>query len=504
MKKITVTLILIVSSSIVFGQSIDESFSKRKMKKDLNIFKEIRLKVNSGLYKYRTKTQIDSIYNWANREIEKSSTYRDFYNIISQLTDFEGSLHNETNLPDTFLKKLKKENYGYFPFPIKWIEDKWIINYENGEIPLGSQIIEINKVPISEIIFNLYKYYTTDGLNTTGKRIGIRKHFSKYYRLNYGQQTDFEVVFKKNGSNSKETQIFKGVSYTEYYRNFNSRHSNPYDQIYYSDLDEKQKYSFKNIDSVTAILTINSFSIGNEKTQEHKNYVTFLDSVFNQIKSFNLKNLIVDVRQNSGGNDPNDILTYSYLTLRKFQESKQAWISFDKIPLLKNLNVPTPKFLRPFGVGKFNRHFQKRFPTEKNGKYFINEQANEMKIRNPNKNAFKGTIYLLISPAVASAGSLFASMVAGNKNTIVIGEETMGGYYGHNGHTSLGYVLPKSGITIDFSIDNITQDVGSRKNQLNKRGIIPNYSISQSFKDFLDNNDTQMNFTIDLIKGITD
>ena len=42
------------------------------------------------------------------------------------------------------MKKLRKENYGYFPYPIKWIDGKWAINYENGEILLGSEIIEIN------------------------------------------------------------------------------------------------------------------------------------------------------------------------------------------------------------------------------------------------------------------------------------------------------------------------------------------------------------------------
>lgn len=500
MKKLLTVSLLLISSIIVYGQKIDDSFSKNRMKKDLSIFKEIRLKANSGLYKYRTKAQIDSIYNWAEEEIEKSSSYIDFYNIICQLTDFEGSLHNETSLPDKFLQTIKKEHYGYFPFPIKWIEGKWIVNYDKGEIPLGAEIIEINKVPISEIIFNLHKYYTTDGLNLTGKRIGIRKHFAKYLRLNYGQVKEFEITYKRNGSSFKENKTIDGISYLDYYQNFDDRHSKPYDQIYYSELNEGEKYNFKILNAKTGVLTINTFSMGNETTLEHKKYARFLDSIFVKINFLNLKNLIVDVRQNSGGSDPNDVLTYSYLTSRKFQESKQAWISFNKIPYVKHLNVSVPKFLRPFGVGKFNRHFQKRFPTENNEKYFISKETSEIKTRKPNKNAFKGNVYLMVSPAVASAGSLFASMVAGNDNTTVIGEETMGGYYGHNGHTSLGYVLPKSGIIIDFSIDNIQQDVVDRKNQLDKRGIIPNYTIGQSFQDFLNNTDTQMNFTKDLIK----
>jgi len=210
--------------------------------------------------------------------------------------------------------------------------------------------------------------------------------------------------------------------------------------------------------------------------------------------------LIVDVRHNGGGDDPNDVLTYSYLAARDFQESKQAWISFNKIPLLKHYNINIPKFLRPLGVGKFNRIFQKRFPIKKDDKYYIDKHSHEMKIRAPKANAFTGAVYLLISPAVASAGSLFASMVAGNQNTITIGEETMGGYYGHNGHNSFSYILPKSKIITSFFIDNIEQDVPKKSNQFYNRGIIPDHEVFQTYEDFVDNTDTLLNFTVTLIK----
>ncbi len=500
MTKLTAIFLFLFSSLIIFGQSIDKPFSTRKMKKDLQVFKKIRKKANSGLYKYRTKKEIDSIYNWAEKEINKSKTYIDFYNIICQLTDFEGSLHNDTSLPKKIFENLKKENYGYFPYPIKWIEGKWIVNYENGQIPLGSEILEINGIPISKIILNLHKYYTTDGQNITGKRIGIRKHFSKYYRFNYGQKENFQIIFKNKKSKKLQKKTVKSVSFKNYYNNFDNRYSKPYDQIYYSDLNKNQKYNYKKLNDSTGILTIRSFSMGNETTKTHKKYITFLDSVFVKIKKSNLKNLIVDVRQNQGGTDPNDVVTYSYLTTRKFQESKQVWISFNKIPLLRYFNTSVPCFLRPFGVGKYNRLFQKRFPIKKGGKYFMGKKEKEMKIRNPNKNAFTGNIYLLVSPAVASAGSLFASMVAGNENTTIIGEETMGGYYGHNGHTSFGYVLPKSKIITDFSIDNIEQDVPKKRGYFYNRGIIPDYEVSQTFQDFLNHKDTQMRYTKKLIE----
>ena len=277
-------------------------------------------------------------------------------------------------------------------------------------------------------------------------------------------------------------------------------HSMSIDQFYYADLKENQKYKYKQLDSITGILTIHTFDMGNETTKEHLKYKQFLDSIFVDIKTKGLKNLIVDVRNNGGGTDPNDLITYSYLTNRNFQENIQAWISFNKIPMLKYIDHNVPSFIRPLFIGKFNKEFQQIFPQEKNGKFYQDENSDDHKTRTPNQNAFTGNVYLLTSPRIASAGSLFAAMVAGNQNTITIGEETMGGYYGHNGHTPLEYKLPKSKIIIQFSVVNLEQDVPKKENQKYDRGIIPDYYITQTFSDFLNNIDTQMNFTLELIK----
>ena len=500
MTKVLITFLFLLLFADGIAQSINP-FPIQKMKKDFAVFKEIRIKANSGLYKYRSKQQIDSMYTWAERAIEESATYLDFYNIIAAVTDFEGSLHNNTRLPTKYLKNQRKESTGYFPYPIKWVDGKWRINFANGGIPLGAELIAINQVPMPEIVQNLSKYYTTDGINLTGKRIGLRTHFARYYRWHYGLTKEFEVVFRLPDSDQIDTVKLESVGYVDYYRNFNSRYSKPYDQRYYADLGENEKYAYDQIDVSTGKLTIHTFAMGSESTEEHKRYSKFLDSLFTVINAADIKNLIVDVRQNGGGTNPNDLVTYSYLTQRDFQENIEAWISFKKIPLLRYIDFWLPKFLRPVFVGFYNARFRNEFPVTKNGRYYQDEHSDDHQVRHPATNAFSGNIYLLVSPAVASAGSLFAAMVAGNENTTTIGEETMGGYYGHNGHTSLAYKLPKSKMKISFSVVNLEQDVPAKANQSYNRGIIPDITVSQTYHDFLAHRDTQQEYTLSLIKG---
>jgi len=489
----------------LLAQSFDEELSVKKMVKDLEVFKDLRIKANSGIYKYRTKEEIDSTYRWAFDEIQKSKTFGDFFNIVCALTDFEGSLHNDTSLPKEVHNLIRKEEKGYFPFPIKLVEGKTVFNIAEKDIPVGAEIISINNRSLDEIIPNLYKYYTTDGLNITGKSIGINYHFSKYYRLHYGLEDSFEVKYREHKSNDVQQTIFESVGYIDYYKNVKNRYSKPFDKPNYAkhgELGENGNYGYKKLNDSTGLLTVNSFSIGgNGSAPEHLEYVEFLDRTFGKMKMDGIKNLVVDVRYNGGGTDPNDLVTYSYLTQRNFSENKQAWISFRKIPYLKlNADSNLPYFIKILGVGRYNKQFRKAFPKTQDGGYYQDDTSSDHKVRVPNKNAFTGQIYLLISPRIASAGSLFAAMVAGNPNTTVIGEETMGGYYGHNGHVPLSYKLPKSKIETSFSVVNLEQDVPEKANQIYERGIIPDHIVPQTYKDYLNQTDTQMNFVLELLK----
>ena len=498
MNKITyLSLFFFIISNISFSQSIDDSFSQKKMQKDLDIFKNIRLKANSGLYKYRTKEQIDSIYNWAENKIEKSSTYREFFNIICQLTDFEGSLHNGTYWSDKQWKSIKNESYGYFPIPLKFIEGKLLVNIKDNNIPLGSEIISINGNSIKQLLTELGKYYTTDGYNITGKKLGISENFSKYYRYNYGLKNKFKVIYKSTENEKEKTITLKSVSYKKSAEIFQTRYSIKTDRKLYDDIKQREYYSINKIDSTTEILTINSFSLGSNKDKSHIKYTQFLDSVFTNLNQNRTKNLIIDVRNNGGGDKPNDMVTLSYLAKSPQKEIKSAWISFtNSIPYWKYFKVDIPFYLKPFAKGKLKKIMKQQLPIVKNNRrYYKNIETYQ-----PNKNRFKGQIYLLIGPKTASIASLFSSMLASNTNTIVIGEETSGGYYGHNGSFPVEYKLPKSDFLTDFSIVNLTQDVVKKETQPFGRGIIPDYDVTQTYEDYLNQKDTQMDFTLDLMK----
>ncbi len=496
MKTILTIVVLILTTSLSFSQSIEDVLSQKKMRKDLALFKSIRETANSGLYTYRTPAQIDSIYQWAFEEIKQLKTHRDFHKLITYLTNYEGSLHNGTYWSTKRLKALKSEKEGYFPYPLKIIEDKVLLNSNKAEIPLGTEIISINSLPLEEIVRQLGKYYTTDGYNLTGKKVGINRHFSKYFRYYYGPSDNFEVRYKIPNSDQLQHTTLKSVGYKAYENNFKKRHSLKTDRLTYDKLKKGEDYYFQEVDAQTAILTINTFSLGSESTKSHLKYKNFLDSIFVQANQKDIQHLIVDIRHNGGGNPPNDMITLSYLASTPQKEIKAAWVSFvESIPHWKHIDLGIPFFLKPIAKSKLKKYLKQELPIIKDNRRYYKD-AKEYP---PNDNAFKGQVYLLVSPYVASASSLFAASVASNTNAIIIGEETSGGYYEHNGAFSVEYVLPKSKITTLFSVVNLTQDVVEKENQVKGRGVMPTHKVEQSFEDFIENKDTQLNFTLDLI-----
>lgn len=343
-----------------------------------------------------------------------------------------------------------------------------------------------------------YKYYTTDGYNISGKSIGINSSFAKYFEMEYGSKKKFAVEYSLPNKTEKITKTVAGVSNDSRKENFKKRHSLPIDSLQYGKI--KNKYSFQVISPNISLLTINTFAIGkNAKDKEHLIYKKYLDSCFQYLSNNSqINNLIVDVRNNGGGTDPNDILTFSYLTQKPYRENASAYVSFQEIPF-SNYFVYDEKEPQKQLEEKndFEADLKEEFPKLEEEKYPQDEKFNLL--LQPNINNFKGQIYLLISPRIASAGSLFGSLVTGNTNAITIGEETMGGYFGHNGHTPIEYELPNTKIKTQFSIVNLEQDVPKKPNQIFGRGIIPDHEVQQTYEDFMQNKDTQFEYTLKLI-----
>ena len=462
----------------------DSFISKEALVKDYEIFQSIFESANSGLYKYHNKLAVDSVFASNKSLITENTSYREFYNILWNVIDYTGSCHNVLELPDS-LDEIVSNQKIFFPLPLKCLNKTVYSNIEHHTIPAGSEIVAINGIPHSTFLDMISKYVSTDGSNQTGKYANIETDWLPFYvYLAMGRQDKFEITFRTVDSKDPKKTVIESATYSDFYDNYDKRHSKDYENR------NEHDYSYKAIDSInTGLLTVQTFALGGPNSEGHKQYAAFLDSVFTSLQNKKIETLIVDVRGNGGGNDPNDLLLYSYLTKREFRENKTAFTLFQSIPF--------PEFYIYDDIPELYEELKEEHSINKEGRYYQNDTFN--KFWKPKANVFKGNIIMLIDPFVASAGSLFASLVKSDESTIVIGEETLGGYHGHTGHIPVTYELPNSKFLLTFSIVDIEQDVKQLQDQENGSGVVPDYNVVQSHQDFLNNDDTQLDFAIEKI-----
>ncbi|MDR7131972.1 hypothetical protein J2X69_004338 [Algoriphagus sp. 4150] len=488
------------SDRVVVSDSLsvfDRELSPQEMKEDLQVFIDIRKDMNSGLYRYRTNSQIDSIYNWAFEEVAQPMPTTEFYKIILRLTDFEGSVHNYTEPGSALMDYLKRQK-TFFPYHLAYIDGKMIFDGHHGAIPPGARILSINGIMDSTLMQSFYKYFPADGHTVTAKlSASVEKVFGWRYFIEYGLAEEYVVEFSEPGSDTIKEALLPAVSLDQQEENRKNRYSAPLANLL--DFKLQPAYSFEMINPSSGLLNLRWFGMATGKDDPaFEVYVSYIDSVFNVLDQKKIPNLIIDVRNNPGGSDPTFEQPVMYLSDDNFKENLEAHIIFDPktIPYDNYFwGVSTSERIDSLTLAAGMEFLEDYFDDFQGGKSHQNDKYNP--VYHPKSPAYKGKVYLLINENVASAASHFASLVkAYARNVIIVGVETVGGYYVHNGHIALVYEMPNSEIKTKFSIVYVVQDAPERPDQPDGRGIIPDYEVWPQLDDFLKQKDTQMEFVL--------
>ena len=474
--------------------------SPEQMQKDLAVLRKIREEANSGLYIYRSKAQTDSIYKWAFSEIQLAKPITEFFKIILRLTDFEGSVHNYSE-PGLELLNYIKNQHTFFPYKIAYIEGNMVFDGIHDSIPPGSRVVRINGTGDSQLMKSFHKYFTADGFTTTSKRSSsVENAFDWRYVVEYGITDKYVVEFIPPGTNKIRTATLPAVSFEKQKENYAKRFSAPVTERI--NFRTQAPYSFTMIRPGVALLNLRWFGFaGGKEDPAFQPYVQFLDSVFTVLADQKITNLIIDVRNNPGGSDPLFEQPVMYLSDKTFRENLETRVIFDPATIPQReyfWGVTTAERMDSVSMALGMEFLRSYFDEFKNG--ISRQKAALNPVYFPKEPAYRGKLYLLINENVASAASHFASLVkAYARNVTIIGVETEGGYYVHNGHIATVYELPNSGIKTKFSIVYVVQDAPVLKDQPPGRGIIPHYEVWPKLDDFLNHRDTQLEFALQII-----
>jgi Peptidase family S41 len=458
----------------------EHNIAPRKAKEDFQEFLQILKKAHPALYAYTPQSELERLGDSLQATITENITQRQLFNMLSLVVEKISCAHTNLYMPDATVEAIGEQRY-FFPYPLTLVEDKLLVNIVGNRLPQGTEIKSINGKPVAEILRKLAMYNSTDGMRTNLRRHLAADDFGYQYFLQYGPFKQFEVEYQKTDSSKTEKSGIIAVTLTE----LNNRNRN--ERYYYDPTDVD--YDFYTVDAGGyAVMKVRTFEYDSYSKDEA--FENFCKNTFAMLKlKPGIKTLVIDIRQNAGGNYSNCHLLYSYLAQQPFQEYKQVSARIKKLP---ESSLVSDEYSGggPDDVGNLlNDNFYKAT----NGKYYIADSLNAMV--NPLPQRFNGKVLVVVNGEVSSAAAYFASLVKNAGRGKIIGEETRGGAYMHNGFRNVVYELPNSKIQFAFSIANVIHSLAAREDY--GRGVQPDYPKPSALEDFKNNKDTQLNFIQD-------
>ena len=359
---------------------------------------------------------------------------------------------------------------------------------ENRNIKTGDEITHINNIASRTIIDSLLTVSRSDGNNSLGKKlvnicetpdeIDSYSLFDIFFTLFFPQQgEDISVRIKPIESDIPDEYYLNKISYDERIKVFKSKYGTL--QI------GKDSWDYKILNSNTAYMKFGTFSFWNSDF----NTTRFIDSIFNDLNTRkNVTNLIVDIRNNEGGDNTGDYIL-SYLTKTDIGGDDP-----DR-PCYRYLTIPDS--LKPF-LDTWDNNFKN---DKDSSLFFVNELGLYEKINNdtskdyiiPKENRFTGKVFLLINSKNSSAGYEMARNFKTYNLGTIVGQITGGTQQGINGGEFFFLKLPNSGFEIDLPLI-----FNYHPNKLDS-GISPDYEVEISQKDIFENIDSPLDFTLKLI-----
>lgn len=444
------TILIAFFSFQAFGQ---KEFSESMLKEDLLFYKTKLEQNHPNLYLYTSKEKIniffDSLYNSINHPLNET----DFFQRITTTSDIIKDGHTLILPSNNFIEYHNTQN-KFLPFQIGLTDQKLYIKMNctiTKQLEDGSIIDSINGVSADNIIQSLLKRQVRDGNNLSYANWILDTYFREYYSYTFGHPDTFRLSYiKDNYSYTIRTPALMKDSIYHYrkkrYPLFNSE--NAIGKGIYLSYDTSKQL---------AILTIKDFHTDVLRSEYKQNFTKEIQNIFEELLAKKTSNLVIDLRNNQGGDVENGVYLLKYLVAKPF---------------------------------KVVNEYQK----VKNGS-LSKGKGPSMGFHSPNAKQFKGQIYVLLNGGSFSNSVIFSSCLRENTTAIFVGTES-----GGNPNVLAGYAkdfeLPNTKIKVQvptkrFIMTSLLNNNGS--------GLLPTYRVEPNIIDIINNIDTELEYTIKLM-----
>ncbi|OEK01358.1 hypothetical protein BFP97_07440 [Roseivirga sp. 4D4] len=451
LKNAVISALLTLISLTTHAQKI----SKAEALADLNQLESSFRTYHSGLTRY---TPMDSIKYYFDKVRSEMGDMEEaeFFGKVTYLLNKVRCGHTRSSMPQSVNQSFKASR-KFMPISVKFLGDHLFVSDMVGSTGLekGDQILNINGLNMAQIKKRIFEHHSSDGYINTSKHRLTERYFRYYYQLYIDPDAEVYNMNVNRGEQTMRVSV-EGKDWDNI-----SALDTPLPEQAVLTLSHGKEYSYMRIGTF-----VNYYM-----RQEDLDYETFLESSFQDLKEREVKDLVLDLRGNGGGDDNYGALLVSYFAKKNFRY-------FDRIEVTDDYE----------GYGNVAKRNGMNLMTSHKG----------LSTWEPQENRFEGNVYVLTDGWSFSTCADVATVLHHNQWATFIGEETGGGYDGNTSGNSRTLSLSNSGIRVNLPMWKYT--TANLGHDYPGRGVIPDYPVVQTLNEFLSGKDAVLNKAIDLIE----
>jgi hypothetical protein len=477
---IVVTLFPLYSSSRERTNDTLKEYLSQQLREDFRILRTALEEGHAGLYRYTPKAEIDEHFESVEKDLDRPMTEWAFYKLLAPLIAHIHDGHTRISL-STSLENTLDNTPNLFPFNLKFIEKKAYLfrNYgEREDIAMGSELFSINGHSVLSIVQKMLPFIPNDAHIQTSKyrKLESTAYFGRLFQLICGPSSTYELICRIPSDGSQRTLNVKAIKSEDITSIAGKRYPDIYRDRPPVQLDYK--------DGIP-ILTVRTFSASTYQKAKI-GFPVFLRNTFQELLEKKTDHLIIDLRDNGGGTD-----AYGKILFAHFIDEPYRFYEH-----LRANNI-SYSFFQYTGISpEQQKEFPLSFKKNEEGTYDLKFHPN-LGMQKPIPPIYKGKVYVLLNGNSFSGTGECTSLMHFHKVATFIGEECGAGYYGNTSGFMPMLTLPNTQIRLRIPMIRYTMAVSGYPED---RGIIPDYPVQPTIEDLLNDRDTVMEFTLDLIK----